>query len=49
MVNGSECAPITDFAGYANRTILANNGVVVYDYYGTTASAMMQSLARQAL
>ena len=35
MVNGSECAPITDFAGYANRTILANNGVVVYDYYGT--------------
>ena len=35
MVNGGECAPITDFDAYANRTILANDGVVVYDYYGT--------------
>lgn len=33
MVDGATCAPITDFSGYANRTIEA--GSVANDYYGT--------------
>ena len=33
MVDGATCAPVTDFAGYANRQIDA--GSVANDYYGT--------------
>ena len=33
MVDGASCAPVTDFAGYANRQIDA--GSVANDYYGT--------------
>ena len=33
MVDGATCAPITDFAGYANRTTEA--GSTTSDYYGT--------------
>ena len=33
MVDGAICAPITDYGGYANRTIEA--GSVANDYYGT--------------
>ena len=33
MVDGADCAPITDFSGYANRTTEA--GSTTNDYYGT--------------
>jgi len=33
MVDGANCAPVTDYAGYANRQI--NAGTVANDYYGT--------------
>ena len=33
MVDGATCAPVTDFAGYANRTIDANS--TTNDAYGT--------------
>ena len=33
MVDGATCAPVTDYAGYANRQIDA--GSVANDYYGT--------------
>ena len=33
MVNGASCAPVTDFAGYANRQI--EEGSVANDSYGT--------------
>ena len=33
MVDGATCAPVTDYAGYANRQIEA--GSVASDYYGT--------------
>ena len=33
MVDGASCAPITDFSGYANRTVVA--GSETNDYYGT--------------
>ena len=33
MVDGASCAPITDFNGYANRTVEA--GSSTNDYYGT--------------
>ena len=33
MVDGADCAPVTDYAGYANRQI--NAGTVANDYYGT--------------
>lgn len=33
MVDGASCAPITDFNGYANRTVEA--GSSINDYYGT--------------
>jgi hypothetical protein len=33
MVDGADCAPITDFNGYANRT--AEAGSTTNDYYGT--------------
>ena len=32
---GADCAPITDYYVYANRTVEAGEGVVVFDYYGT--------------
>ena len=33
MVDGATCAPVTDYSGYANRTMDA--GSVANDYYGT--------------
>lgn len=33
MVDGASCAPITDFSGYANRTVVV--GSETNDYYGT--------------
>ena len=33
MVDGADCAPVTDFAGYANRQTEA--GSTTSDYYGT--------------
>ena len=35
MVDGADCAPITDYNAYANRTIESGEGVVADDYYGT--------------
>ena len=33
MVDGADCAPVTDYSGYANRQI--ESGSVASDYYGT--------------
>ncbi|MGK0175685.1 MAG: hypothetical protein ACI9AT_002072 [Ulvibacter sp.] len=35
MVNGGTCAPVTDFANFANRLIPVSAGLVVNDTYGT--------------
>ena len=35
MVDGADCAPVTDFSAYANRTVTAGPNAVTNDYYGT--------------
>ncbi len=35
MVDGADCAPITDFAGFANRQVLVGPGAVTNDVYGS--------------
>lgn len=35
MQNGASCAPVTDFANYANRLITASAGLVINDTYGS--------------
>lgn len=35
MVDGADCAPVTDFNAYANRTVTAGPNAVTNDYYGT--------------
>ena len=35
MVDGADCAPVTDYSSYANRTVTAGPNAVTNDYYGT--------------
>ena len=35
MVDGADCAPVTDYSSYANRTVMAGPNAVTNDYYGT--------------